>query len=249
MHDKPPVALLDALRLALTEQGVHRLYKTGKLPGLFAAKPAIHADAAAQALRDGLLEVVHTETKGKATIDWVRVTPAGVRLLHEHESPLKALEELHATLQTAHDGVPAWLADMRERLQALERQLTDNAQRFLNQLDALTRRVDEALHRLHAAAPQLPDGVADAVPWASAALTYLDQRTAGGATQPCPLPELFTALAPSHPDLSVTDFHTGLRHLRDWHALRLLPFDNPGELPQPEFALLEGDSMLYYAAR
>src|SRR3989442_957908 len=82
-----------------------------------------------------------------------------------------------------------------------------------------------------------------AVPWALAALTYLDQRTAGGASDPCPLPELFTALAANHPDLSMTDFHNGLRHLRDWHALRLLPFGNPGELPQPEYALLEGDAM------
>jgi hypothetical protein len=249
MKDKPTAPLLDALRQALAESAEQRLYKTGKLPGLFAGKSGLNADAAAQALRDGLLEVVRTETKGKATIEWVHLTPAGVRFLHDHESPVKALEELRHTLQTARDGVPAWLADMRERLQTLERQLADDAQRFLHQLDALSRRVDEGLHRLHAAAPQLPDGVADAVPWALAALSYLDQRIAAGATKPCPLPELFTALAVNHPDLSMTDFHTGLRHLRDWHAIRLLPFTSSEELPQPEFALLEGDGLLFYAAR
>jgi hypothetical protein len=249
MKDKATEALLEGLRQALTAPGEQRLYKSGKLAGLFAGKAGVNGEAAARGLREGLLEFARTETKGKAVIEWVRLTPAGVRFLHEHESPVKALEELRETLHASRDGVPAWLADMRDRLQALERQLAEDAQRFVHQLDAMSKQVDEALQRLKAATPQVPDGAAEAVPWAVAALTYLDQRAAGGAAPECPLPELFSALAGHHADLSMTDFHAGLRCLRDWHALRLLPSTEPAELPQPEYALLEGDVLLYYAAR
>jgi hypothetical protein len=247
--DKVTEALVEALKQALAEPGEQRLYKSGKLAGMFAGRAGVNGDAAALALRDGLVELVRTETKGKAVIEWVRLTPSGVRYLHEHESPIKVLEELRLTLQATCDGLSPWLADMRQRLESLDRQLAEDAKRFLQHLDALTKRVDEGLQRLHAASPQMPHGVADAVPWALEAISYLDQRQAGGAPDNCPLPELFAALAAKRPDLSMSDFHQGLRHLRDWHALRLLPFTANGALPQPEYALLEGDAMLYFAKR
>ena len=71
-----------------------RLYKSGKLEGLFPGRAGANGDAAALALRDSLLEVVRTETKGKTTIEWVRLTPQGVEFLHEHQSPIRALNEL-----------------------------------------------------------------------------------------------------------------------------------------------------------
>jgi hypothetical protein len=81
------------------------------------------------------------------------------------------------------------------------------------------------------------------------ALNYLDRRRNGGATGPCPLPELFGALARQHAGLSVTAFHEGLRRLNDCRAVQLQPADGPGELPQPEYALLDGGALLYFAAR
>jgi hypothetical protein len=248
MKDKVTETMLDGLRQASAAPVEHRLYKSGRLAGLFPAKAGVNGEAAVRAVAEGLLELVRTETKGKAVVEWVRLTPAGVRFLHDEESPIKALEELRVTLVAAREGVPGWLADMRERLQTMERQLADDAQRFLNQLDALTLRVNEGLQRLNALAPRVPDGVAEAVPWALAALTYLDARSTNGADS-CPLHELFAALVQTHPDLSMNAFHHGLRHLRDWHALRLLPYASDEPLPQPEYALLEGDAVLYYAAR
>ena len=235
--------LLDGLRQALAQPGEQRLYKSGKLAGLFAGKSGVNGDAAARAVREGLLEVVRSETKGKVVIEWVKLTPSGVRFLHEQESPIRALEELRTTLQSAREGVPEWLADMRDRVRALERQLGEDADRFLHHLDALSARVEEGLRRLHAAAPKLPEGIAAAVPWANDALDYLDQR--GSA---CPLPDLFAALVPGRPDLSIGEFHRGLRALNEWHALRLLPAEN-GEHPQPEYALTDAGSVYYLATR
>jgi len=64
------------------------------------------------------------------------------------------------------------------------------------------------------------------------------------------MPELFNAVRQKHTDLSVTDFHDRLRRLRDRKALSLLPFTGPpSELPEPEYALLEGATLLYYITR
>src|SRR5947208_13587040 len=97
--EKVTETLVDALKLALAEPGEQRLFKTGKLAGLFAGRSGVNAEAAAQALRDGLLEVVRTEAKGKTTTEWVRITPRAMEFLHQQESPVQALRELQAVLQ------------------------------------------------------------------------------------------------------------------------------------------------------
>jgi hypothetical protein len=151
-------------------------------------------------------------------------------------------------LQTAREGIPAWQAEMRLNLQALAERLTQEGQRYLQSLEALGRRVEEALRRLEEARPRLPDELAAAIPWARDALAYLEQRctkNAGG----CPLPELFAALVDRHVGLSVPDFHDGLRRLREQRVLRLLPFTGQPSDLQAEYALLDGGAWLYFALR
>src|SRR5438552_16959713 len=99
-NDKVTEILLDALKLALAEPGEQRLFKSGKFAGLFAGRVGVNAEAAAQALRDGLLEVVRTESKGKTTTEWVRITPRAVEFLHQQESPVQALRGLRTVSQT-----------------------------------------------------------------------------------------------------------------------------------------------------
>ena len=201
-------------------------------------------------MRNGLLEQVRTETKGKIAIEWVRMTPRGMHFLHDHESPVQVLRELRAALQTNRDGVPTWLAQMQQDLQAFQAQLAADSQKHLQRLDALTRRVEEALLRADALGPIVPDEIAVTSPWAQDALVYLDRRKTNGAVKECPLPELFEAMRDRHAELSLTAFHDGLRRLYDRRALRLLPYTGPAEqMSQPEHAILDGAAMLYYAAR
>lgn len=87
------------------------------------------------------------------------------------------------------------------------------------------------------------------VPWGLEALTYLDHRKRTGTEEPCPLPELFSAVHRKHPQLSVPDFQKGLRRLVDNRALRLLPFTGREVMPQPEHAVLDAGQMLYFAIR
>jgi len=145
--------------------------------------------------------------------------------------------------------VPLWLADLRLELQTLEKQLTERAGRHLQWLDALERRVDEALTRLEAARPVLPDTLAETVPWAAEALAYLDKRAERGGANGCSLPELFAAVRGQEGALSLPGFHDGLRRLAERRILHLLPGDPSQPLPEPEYALVDGDAVFYAARR
>jgi len=246
MTDRVTEVLIAALKQALGDPAAEwRLCKSGKLDGLFPGRGGVGGEAAARALADGLLELVRTEAKGKTLIEWVRLTPRGVEFLNECESPARALHGLRDALRANQQAIPLWLADMRATLQALDQRLATDAQKWQQRLDGMTRRIDETLRRLDAAAP--PPEVIRAYPWAADALAYLDRRRGSGANGDCPLPELFGALARVHAGLSVGVFHEGLRRLRERRALRLVPA-NGAALTEPEFALLDGGAVLYYAA-
>jgi hypothetical protein len=245
MTDRVTEVLNAALKQALDDPATERrLYKSGKLDGLFPGRGGAGGEAAARALAEGLLEPIRTETKGKTAIEWVRLTPRGVEYLGECESPARALHGLRDALRANQQAVPIWLADMRATLRALDERLATDAQKWQQRLDSLARRVEETLRRLDGAAP--PPEVARSYPWAADALKYLDRRRDGGVNGHCPLPELFGALARQHEGLSVGTFHEGLRRLRERRALRLLPA-NGAELTQPEFALLDGGAVFYFA--
>jgi hypothetical protein len=241
--------LVEALQQALSHGEALRLYKSGKLEGLFPGRTGVAGEAAAQALRDGLLEVVRTEVRGKTTIEWVRLTPRGVDFLHDHQSPAAALNELRTSLRLNQQAVPVWLAEMRASMHAMEERLAVDAQKWQQRLEALTRRVDDTLRRLEEAAPMLPRELAELYPWAIDALNYIDRRKNGGAPGECPLPELFAALTRAHPHLSIIAFHEGLRRLHERKAIGLQSATGLAELPQPEYALFDGGAVLYYAAR
>lgn len=250
MNDKANESLVEALRRAMAEPREQRLFRSGKLAGLFPSRGGANSEAAMRALHDGLLEVIRTDTRGKTATEWVRLTPQGVSFLHEHDSPVQALTELRELLEGAQNALPGWLAGMQQDLQKLSITLTENAEHWSSHLQALSGRVEEALRRADAGATRIPDGVAPVVPWALGALSYLDRRRQTGQSGECPLPELFAAVREQHRDLSIQDFHDGLRRLHDRGALQLWPFTGPAaELPEPEFALLDGPTVFFYAGR
>jgi hypothetical protein len=246
--DKRIQALVDALKQALAAPGELRLFRSGKLPGVFAGRSGLNAELAAQALREGLLEITRTETKGKTTTEWVRVTPAGVEFVHQHESPIQALHDLRAVLQMTQNGIPVWMGELKKELQALGDRLTQQAQKIALQIDALSARVADALQRAEAGVSPAPVDVAAVVPWGPRALEYLDKRKASSIANHCALPELFAALRQQQPELTIADFHAGLRRLHDRRALRLMPVDRPEDLREPEFALLDGATTYYHVA-
>lgn len=242
MNDRARQHILAALKRALVEPGEHPLIRSGKLAGLFSSRIGAPAEAAQQAVKENLLQVVRTETHGKRPLDWVHLTPKGVEFLHQHESPVAVLRDLHRELKATQEALPAWLERMQQEWLAVMKRATER-------LDALACQVDQALRRLDAV-PDVPASVAASTPWAVDAVNYLDHRKAGGADKPCPLPELFAAVRRRNPNLTLSVFHDGLRRLGDHKTIRLARFDGPPEsLPAPEYALLDGSQVLFYAER
>ncbi|MBX9626058.1 MAG: hypothetical protein K2X82_19835 [Gemmataceae bacterium] len=232
---------LDAIRTALAAPGEHRLFRSGKLPGLFPSRAGASAEAALQALKDGLLETVRTETRGKVVTEWVAATPRAVAFAHEHDSPKRVLRELREVLQTTRAGVPVWLDESRQELATLSARFETRAAAMLDRLDRLADRVEAALRRADASAPAVGPGTAGVVPWAVAALEYLDQRRGD-----CPLPELFAAVRDWFSGLTLPEFHDGLRRLHDARAVRLTPTD---DMPEPEYAIVTDGALMYAAGR
>lgn len=249
MPDKITEILVDALKQAMAVPEEQRLYRSGKLTGLFPSRTGGSGEAAARALNDRLIEVVRVETKGKTAIEWVRLTPQGLSYVYEQENPIRVLEEVRDLLSTTREGMPLWMTQIQQDWQAAGERLAADVRQLAQRLDALTRRVDEALRRvdLHRVATTNGDGD---ISWAGAALAYLDRRKEGGRPGNCPLPELFAALRVDDAGLSIPNFHGGLRRLFDRRAIELLPFEGPAaELPEPEYALLDGEQVFYYATR
>jgi len=238
--------LLDALKTALATPGEHRLFRAGKLRGLFPTRTGLAAEAALHALRDGLLETTRTETKGKLVTEWVRATPAAVGWVHENDSTRSILRELKEVLQLTRTGVPAWMAEAKAELVALSASFEARAQAMLSRLDDLAKRCEAALRRAETTGAAVTEPVARVVPWATEALTYLDKRTESGATGDCPLPELFHALRVRFADLTLPVFHAGVKRLHDVRALRLTSKDDVSE---PEYAVVVDGQLTYAVAR
>ena len=249
MDDRTTDIILEALRLALTGSGEHRLYKSGKLDGLFTSRHGSAGEAATEAMRQGYLETVRTEVKGKISIEWVRLTPPGVEFIYRHDSPRAVLEEMRSLMHDARSGVPRWLNGVLGELQTLSKTFGDEMQRYLQRLDVLTQRVQEALRRVDAEVPALTEPMLAIVPWGLEALSYLDHRKLSGKADPCPLPELFSAVRAKFQHLALFDFQKGLKRLADNRAVRLLPYEAKGHMPEPEYAIIDGAHMLYFASR
>lgn len=241
-----PEVLLAALKAALAAQGEHRLFRSGKLPGLFPSRAGESAELALQALKDGLLEVVRTETRGKIVTEWVTATTKAGPFVHEHDSPKAALRELRDVLAATRAGVPAWLDEARAEVAQLSERFESHATALLRRLDDLADRIDAAIRRSELQAPQVAGAVADVVPWAADALAVLDRRRASGVGSSCPLPTLFAEVKARHAGLTLPSFHDGLRRLHDVRALRLAP---AAEMPEPEHALLADGALMYVAER
>lgn len=245
--EKRTELILDALKPALVAPGEHRLFRSGKLGGLFPSKHGPAAEAAKVALTDGLLEITRTETRGKFLFEWVRITPKGIAFVDKHDTPKATLRELKAVLGETRTGVPAWMAEVKAEVAAVGAAFEAKANAMILRLDDLARRVEAALRRADAERPVVREPVRQLVPWAADALEYLDQRDGAGAAWVCPLSELFNAVAFKHPGLTLAEFHAGLKRLADVRAITLSPAR--GALAEPEYAFVVEGKMMGFAGR
>ncbi len=85
--------------------------------------------------------------------------------------------------------------------------------------------------------------------WTKAILAYLDRWQASGASEDCPLSELYRQTCKTALALTIGQFHDGLRRLHDQQQIYLHPWTGPMyDIPEPPYALLVGHEIAYYAS-
>jgi hypothetical protein len=84
----------------------------------------------------------------------------------------------------------------------------------------------------------------------AALLAYLDRWAASGASEDCPLPDLFRQSRTAIPSVTIGAFHDTLRKLQTAGEVYLHPWTGPlYDIPEPPYALLVGHEVAYYASR
>jgi hypothetical protein len=243
--DKQQFILFEALRQGAGQPDRVRLYRSGKLPGLFPGRTREHAAVADQAVRDGLIEIVSVEVRGKTTVEWARVTPKGIEHLMQHESPVRALQDLRAVLESHRQRLPVWVAELQQQIEELQRRLATEVEAIGQRLDRLAERAREAIERLE----QGRGPEAGTVPWGSEVLSLLEDRESAGLGASCSLAELFHALRQRRIELNLKDFHVGLRRLHEHGLVQLQPDNGATQPHAPEYGLLDGNSVYHSVVR
>jgi hypothetical protein len=239
--------VLTALSRAVADGAGLPLHGTKAVPGLFPTT-ALGKQAAQRCKDEGLLrplsalmrEYHRPAAQAKAPAESYAITDKGFQYLLNQVSPRPVLEDLVRVLEERRAQVGELAAQVGQMQQGLEA-LRCSAEKVLRQVPQAAE-----LAALHAAPTR--NGTAAAAPEPDL-LGHLERWHASGATEDCPLPELFRQ-AQAHCDgLTVGRFHDELRRLHDAGHLYLHPWTGPlYEIPEPAYALLVGHLVAYYAS-
>lgn len=241
MADKSTQLVLEALSRAVTDPAGVPLHGTKTAPGLFAGSGPSRK-AAQRCKEDGYLRLVRTEARGKAVQEICALTEKGLAYLLSQVSPKQVLEDLVR-------GLEARKAQLGE--------LVGAARQAQNGLDSLKTVAEKVLAKVQGTGSPAADANAlhdewernGALSWTAALLAHLEQWQTSGATEDCPLPELYCKVRQAAPTLTIGRFHDGLRHLYERGQIYLHPWTGPlSELPEPPYALLVGHEIAYYAS-
>lgn len=238
MADKSQQLIIDALHRAASAGAGMPLFASRNIQGLFTASAP--GKKAAQFCKDqGYLQVLRTETKGKATHDVCAISEKGLAFLLAEQSPKLVLESLVRALQQQCSRVD----DIASVLQA--------NQEALESLKGIAERVLQQFQRGSPAAtpPPVSTNGNGKPSCASVLLERLQQWHDAGALGDCPLPHLYRHLVEKQPHTTVGQFHDLLRQLHEEHRLYLHPWTGPlYEIPDPKLALMVGHEIAWYAS-
>jgi hypothetical protein len=220
-------------------------------PGLFPATAA--GKQAAQRCRDeGYLHPVAVpapaRTRSAKAERWA-ITDKGLAYLLTQVSPRPVLEDLVRALEARHGQLAELLALARQS-QADVEAMKARAEKVLAHVGAGEPPAGPA-HRLNALYENFrgaANGQGDTLP--QVVLGELSRWAPSGASEDCPLPELFRRLRAQAPGLTLGAFHDALRQLHDAGQVYLHPWTGPlYDVPEPACALLVGHVIAYYASK
>jgi hypothetical protein len=250
---------------ALGKQAAQRCQDEGYLR-LVPAEGAPPAGPAPGAAAGGATAAVK---KGRGPVALCAITDKGLTYLLAQVSPRQVLEDFVRVLE-ARQAQLGELLDVARQAQAGVEALKASAEQVLYHVqeaeccpeepEALPGREAgpsgtlNALFRafLSQAGPGQPAAngpVSAPADCAAALLSCLAGWQDSGASEDCPLPELFRRARGPVPGLSLGQFHDALRRLHEAEQVYLHPWTGPlYEVPEPPYALLVGHEVAYYAS-
>jgi hypothetical protein len=253
LADKSIPLILEALSQAAADPSGVPLHGNKAKPGLFGGSAA--AKKAAQHCKEqNWLRVVRTEKRGQFEVEFCAITEEGLAYLISELSPKQVLEELVRALESRQQQVSALVASVHQTQASLD-MLRATADKILRTFGTaplpgtIRNNGTATLHNGtlthgHAAAQ-----IAGADHWQSVALACLNQWQAAHPTEDCSLPELYRQTQQSASDLTVGQFHDGLRCLYDQGTIYLHPWTGPlCDLPEPSLVLMVGHEIAYYVS-
>jgi len=268
--DKSNQLILTALSRAAAAADAVPLHGTKPTPGLFPTNAA-GKQAAQRCQEDGYLCLVSSseptslngETGGTITVvkkktagvPLCTITDKGLTYLLSQVSPRQVLEDFVRALEERGNQADDLLKYARQMQFAIEAMKT-NVEKVLQQTCKLEGSTGSGsagnLKALFAGF--LKDGVSStstsspssgSTELQNAVLAELTRWQDSGATEDCPLPQLYRQTSPR----SVGQFHDTLRQLHDQRKIYLHPWTGPlYDIPEPPYALLIGHEIAYYAS-
>lgn len=252
MAEKSTRLLLDALCRAAAEPAGLALLTGKSEPGLFPLS-ARAKSVAERCKSEGYLQVIRTEPRGKTTREICVLTEKGRDYLLLQSHPRQVLEDFVRLLETRRGEVTTLLETVRGMLAGLQ-SIQSAVETILPRLqeshsngtaiNGVPSMNGTATH--HAPVATLTTFDADAL-IAEMKAKLAEWHASAGASQDCPLPELFRKLEVAEP-VSLGRFHDCLRQLNEENLISLNPWTGPlYAMPEPTFALLVGHGIMYYA--
>ncbi|WP_143302152.1 hypothetical protein [Candidatus Entotheonella palauensis] len=235
--------MLEALEHACAEPTPLKLHGTKANPGIFLSKAAAAQAASDRCLDDGLLQKAGEVKKGRTTTELYTITPKGVEYVLQRAMVPRLLDAMLNAAERNNQLV----GQCQQSLEMVQKQ-TQHLQSVVEQVASRVQPpdVEQILQRLVQHRPNLQP-----VAEASGAADILSQIQAHRVHSPlhsCPLPDLFRQCQQQAPDLTIGQFHDDLRRLARENRIRLLPFTQALYLlEEPEYALLWGREIMYYA--
>ncbi len=243
MVEKSSQIVLNALSRAVADPLGLQLYGTRSVPGLFPTT-ASGKLAAQRCQEEGFLQEVSNLAGERPA--WA-VTERGLEHLLGHLSPRQVLEDFVRAVEARQAQLDDLVASAR-RLQATLDALKGTVDKVLPTLPAAARTGDGPLAALfrsfvNPASPPTPTKADEVV------VQQLEHWKQSGASEDCPLPELFRRVGSACSGLSLGAFHDALRRLHDAGRVYLHPWPGPlYDVPEPPYALLVGHVVAYYAS-
>ncbi len=276
MADKSQPLILKALSQAIGYAEGLPLFASKTTPGLFASTAA-GKQAAQRCLDEGYLSSLSPSystdppvgpgRKARAVPEPFVLTEKGFSFLFQQVNPRQVLEDLVRVLEHRQTEVTE-LTRAASRMQLSLEALRASTEQVLRTLQPANGGPGSLASLFQAfregqASPPPPAPAATQEPESAPVPSSLEElaveestllhlarwQTTSGASEDCPLPELFRQVQAQLPRLSVGQFHDVLRRLRDAGAIYLHPWTGPlYDLPEPPKALLAGHEVAYYAS-